>query len=187
MLPQDEFEGHTDEELLELSLTRPGVFDLLMIRHQKEFLIRAQAVVKSKDEAEDVVQETFVRVYRFAPKFSSANGTFRSWSLTILMNVARTRYQKKAKERGIFADLKDEHYESLAAPDSHKDFLDKDEVERLLAEVDAETADLLRLAYLEGLPYEEIAERKSTTVGAIKARVHRAKASVRNRPATGGV
>lgn len=171
----------SDEQLLEHSLEHPSAFEVLMLRYQHEFLNRAHAVVKSRDDAEDVVQEAFVRIYRFAPKFSPKSGSFRSWSLTILMNVARTRYQKQVKERGTFAMLEDAHYESLPDPvDSHGDFLNKDEVMVVLGRVDEDTAEILTLAYLEGLPYEEIAERKNTTVGAIKARVHRAKAAARN-------
>ena len=183
----DELTALTDEALLAESLGSPSAFEVLMLRYQREFLNRAHAVVKTRDEAEDVVQETFVRIYRFAPKFSSKNGTFRAWSLTILMNVARTRYQKQAKERGTFAKLEDAHYESLAAPDEHDEFLNKDEVVSVLAYVDDETAEILTLAYIEDMPYQEIAERKGTSVGAIKARVHRAKAAVRNSLAERGV
>lgn len=179
----------TDEELLKRSLSVPSAFETLMIRYQREFIARAQAVVKSRDDAEDVVQETFVRIYRFGPKFSEANGTFRAWSVTILMNVARTRYQKVAKERGVFAKLEDDHFVSLAevGRSQHDAYLDTEEVKRVLGKVDAETAEILTLAYLEGLPYEEIAELKQTSVGAIKARVHRAKLSVRNALDTGAV
>ena len=183
----DELHALTDELLLAESLESPSAFEVLMLRYQREFLNRAHAVVKSRDEAEDVVQEAFVRIYRFAPKFSAKNGTFRAWSLTILMNVARTRYQKQAKERGTFAKLEDAHYESLAAPDEHSDFLDKDEVISVLAHVDDDTAEILTLAYIEDVPYQDIAERKGTSVGAIKARVHRAKAAVRNALAERGV
>ena len=175
-----ELQELTDEEILARSLSAPHVFEILMVRYQREFLSRAQAVVKSRDDAEDVVQEAFVRMYRFGPKFSTASGTFRSWSLTILMNVARTRYQKHAKERGYVADLEDSHHESLKDPVSqHDEYVDKDEVSSVLGLVDAETAEILTLAYIEDLPYQEIAERKQTSVGAIKARVHRAKAAVR--------
>lgn len=176
-----DLEGLSDEELLATSLQTPSAFELLMLRYQREFITRAQAVVKSRDEAEDVAQDTFIRIYRFAPKFNRASGTFKSWSLTILMNVARTRYQKKAKERGTFAQIEDEHYMSLADPhDEHKDYIDADEVQRALGKVDKETARLLTMAYIDDLPYQEIANREGTTVGAIKARVHRAKAAVRD-------
>lgn len=172
----------TDEELLARALRMPSAFEALMIRYQREFIARAQAVVKTRDDAEDVVQETFIRIYRFAPKFSVENGTFRAWSITILMNVARTRYQKVAKERGVFAKLEDDHFVSLAevGKSQHDAYLDKEEVRRVLARVDDDTAEILTLAYLEGLPYEQIAALKETSVGAIKARVHRAKLTVRN-------
>lgn len=177
----NDLESHTDEDLLVLSLQKPFAFEVLMTRHQREFLARAQAVVKSRDDAEDIVQETFVRMYRFAPKFNAENGTFRAWSITILMNVARTKYQKSAKERGTFAQLEDEHYVALADPvDMHDKYLDKEEVKQALGSVDADTAEILTLAYLDGLPYEEIATLKQTSVGAVKARVHRAKIAVRN-------
>lgn len=181
-IPVTDLTTLTDEELLKRSLTMPSAFETLMARHQREFIARAQAVVKSRDDAEDIVQETFVRIYRFAPKFTEENGTFRAWSVTILMNVARTRYQKVAKERGVFAKLEDEHFVSLAevGRSQHDAYLDTEEVKRVLARVDAETAEILTLAYLEGLPYEQIAELKGTSVGAIKARVHRAKLMVRN-------
>ena len=105
------------------------------------------------------------------------------------MNVARTRYQKVAKERGVFAKLEDDHFVSLAevGRSQHEAYLDTEEVRRVLSRVDAETAEILTLAYLEGLPYEQIAELKDTSVGAIKARVHRAKLTVRNVLASDGV
>lgn len=173
--------AQSDEDLLKLALKSPSAFETLMMRYQREYIMRAQAVVKTRDDAEDVVQEAFIRVYRFAPKYKPENGSFKAWSITILMNVARTRYQKVAKERGTFAKLEDEHYVSLADPiNTHEEYIDKEEVKRVLGKVDDETAEILTLAYLEALPYEEIAALKQTSVGAIKARVHRAKLAVRN-------
>jgi RNA polymerase sigma factor (sigma-70 family) len=183
-----DYQALSDEELLAHSLKSPSAFEALMIRYQREFVSRAMVVVKVKDDAEDVVQETFIRIYRFAPKYNTENGTFRAWSITILMNVARTHYQKVAKARGTFVKLEDEHYVSLADPHSaHNDYLDAEEVKRVLSKVDADTAEILTLAYIEALPYEEIAELKQTSVGAIKARVHRAKIAVRNALGTKGV
>lgn len=165
----------TDEELLFRSLGNPGLFEALVLRYQRLFLEKALYVVKSKDDAEDVVQDTFVRIYRFAPRFSGDEGTFRSWAVTILMNVARTRYQKKAKERQRNAPLSQEHYETLSAPPEKDAIQARDIIERALDSVPESAARILRLASLEGLPYEEIARREGMSVGAVKTRVHRAK------------
>src|SRR3989344_4136990 len=104
------------------------VYDLTALSDE-ELLARS---VKSRDEAEDVVQEAFIRIYRFAPKFDGESGTFRAWAVTILMNVARTRYQKQATARGRFAPLTPEHYESLAAPSPKDAAYAKDAIERAL-------------------------------------------------------
>lgn len=170
----------SDEALLERSLKAPHTFEVLVARYQKDFLNRAFFVVKSRDEAEDVVQDTFVRIYRFAPRFKQSHGTFKAWATTILMNVARTRYQKQAKQWARTSTLEPEHYESLAAPSEKDAVLAKDTIERALEKAPEDVAVLLRLAFIDGLSYEEIAEREGVTVGAIKTRVHRGKKVLRS-------
>lgn len=170
----------TDEELLARSLAAPSAFEILVTRYQSAFLLRAGYVVKSRDEAEDVVQEAFVRIYRFAPRFDGEAGTFRAWAMTILMNVARTRYQKQAKDRGRVAPLLPEHYESLAAPKADDAAYAKDTVERALKEAPEDVALILKLAYIDGLPYQQIAEHLEVSIGAVKTRVHRAKKLLRD-------
>lgn len=174
----------SDEELLTLSFTKPSVFEALVLRYQSQFLNRAQAVVGTRDAAEDVVQETFVRVYRFGARFKGESGSFRAWSLTILMNVARTHYSKAARTRGSVVELTPEHYESLAdlsipAKEGHQEYA-KEVIERGLAKAPPQVAEILRLAFIDDLPYAEIAERLNMSVPAVKTRVHRAKAVLRS-------
>ncbi len=179
----EDLSSMTDEALLALSLKSPHAFEALMARYQNQFLSRAQAVVRSRDAAEDVVQEAFVRIYRFGPKFDARAGNFRSWSLTILMNVARTQYQKNARERGQVAPLDPEHYESLGDSsiphkEGHEGYA-KEVIERALAKAPTDIAHVLRLAFIDDLPYKEIAKRENLSVPAVKTRVHRAKKVLR--------
>jgi RNA polymerase sigma-70 factor (ECF subfamily) len=169
----------SDEELLSRSLSAPSAFEILVTRYRGHFIERAGYVVKSKDDAEDVVQETFIRIYRFAPRFDGSAGTFRAWATTILMNVARTRYQKQATHRGRVAPLLPEQYESIAAPSGKDAALARDTVERALEKAPDDIALILKMAYIEELPYQEIAERLAVSVGAVKTRVHRAKKLLR--------
>ncbi len=179
----DDLLSFSDEELLELSLSRPSAFELLISRYQSQFLSRAQGVLRSRDSAEDVVQETFVRIYRFAPRFKGEHGSFRAWSLTILMNVARTHYRKAARDRSEVALLDPEHYESLAGPDDvtreGNAAYAKEVVAKALPRVSGDVARILSLAYLQDLPYKDIAEQLGISVPAVKTRVHRAKAELR--------
>lgn len=169
----------SDEALLEHSLKKPSAFEILLARYQKTFFERARFIVKDADEAEDVVQETFVRIYRFAPKFNGDAGTFKAWAMTILMNVARTKYQKQAKQWARHASLTPEHYESLASPNDTEAVHAKDIIERAFQFLPEDVSVLLKAAYIDGLSYKEIAEREGVSEGAIKTRVHRAKKVLR--------
>lgn len=180
----DDVVSLSDEALLELSLSRPSAFEMLVVRYQPQFLSRAQNVVGSRDAAEDVVQETFIRIYRFAPRFKGEEGSFRAWSLTILMNVARTHYRKAARTRGSIVELTPDHYESLAdhgvrAKEGHEEYA-KEVIEKGLTHAPKDVAQILRLAFIDDLPYAEIAERLEISVPAVKTRVHRAKAVLRS-------
>ena len=174
----------SDEELLALSVKKPSAFELLVSRYQSQFLSRAQGVVQDRDRAEDIVQETFVRIYRFAPRFDGAAGNFRAWSLTILMNVARTHYMRAAKDRGHTAPLDPEHYESLADNTIHakegNEAYAKEVIHKAMAHAPADVAQILSLAFLDGLSHKEIGEKLGISTPAVKTRVHRAKAALRD-------
>ena len=174
----------TDEALLELSLSSPSAFETLIARYQTQFLSRAQSVTGSRDTAEDVVQDAFVRIYRFAPRFRGEEGSFRAWSLTILMNVARTHYRKAAKERGQMAPLDPDHYESLKDDsilerEGHEEYA-KEVIAKALSRAPKEVATILELAFIKDLPYKDIAVELGLSVAAVKTRVHRAKAVMRD-------
>jgi RNA polymerase sigma-70 factor (ECF subfamily) len=179
----DEPSTLSDEKILELSLTNPALFEFLVARYQRQFLARAQAVVGSRDVAEDVMQDAFVRMYRFATRFRGEAGSFRAWGLTILMNVARTYYQKSARERGMTAVLDPEFYETFPDPASlssgEEEAFAKETITAALGKAPPEVARILKLAFLDDLPYKDIAEREGLTVAAVKTRVFRAKAVLR--------
>lgn len=180
----DDIQSLTDEELLELSLKRPSAFELLVARYQGEFLSRAAAVTGSRDSAEDVVQDAFIRIYRFASRFRGDEGTFRAWSLTILMNVARTHYRKVATDRSHTVQLDPEHYESLkdsSTPDKEgMSEYARDVIEKALTQAPSDVKRILTFAFIDDLPYKDIAEREGLSVAAVKTRVHRAKAVLRD-------
>ena len=180
----DDLSNLKDEELLALSLSRPSAFELLVVRYQSEFLSRAQAVTGSRDTAEDVVQDAFIRIYRFATRFRGEEGSFRAWSLTILMNVARTHYRKAVGDRSHTVQLDPDHYESLrdtsiVEKEGVSEYA-KDVIVKALGKAPDDVARILSLAFIDDLPYKDIAEREGLSVAAVKTRVHRAKAVLRD-------
>ena len=169
---------YTDEELLAASVDRPSLFALLVRKYEAPFLRKAQGIVKSHEEAEDVVQEAFTKIYLNAQKFKKQEGaSFSSWAYRIVINTALTHYAKRKREGLVRTDLDPEIFELL--PDKNLRQFEKtellDEVASVLSRLPAPMARALSAFFIEGKTQEEIAAQEGLTVGAIKTRVHRAK------------
>jgi len=168
----------SDEVVLARAVSSPRYFAEILRRYQEPFLRKARTVVYSEEEAEDIVQETFMKIYQYADRFQpQAGASFKSWGYRILMNTAFTRYQKLKKEFVARAPLETEHYESLADLESlqFEQQETRDYVISVLVRLPDHFARVLSLYYLEQKSQSEIAEVEKTSVGAIKTRMHRAK------------
>lgn len=167
-----------DEEVLVLSLSKPSVFSEIMRRYEAAFLRKAESVLKSREDAEDVVQETFTKMYLNARSFEVQEGaSFKSWGYAILMNTAFTVYKKKKRVWDKSEVLDPEWYEVL--PDLESRQFEKQELSDYLASLFSRMPEhfvrILKLQFIEGKSQEEIADIEGLSVGAVKTRVHRAK------------
>ncbi|HEX9608771.1 MAG TPA: RNA polymerase sigma factor [Candidatus Paceibacterota bacterium] len=167
-----------DEEILLLSLRHPSAFSVLVDRYQAAFLRKARTVLRNNEDAEDVVQETFTKIYLYAGKFEKqAGASFSSWGYKILMNTSFTHYQKRKRERSLRVEIDPKIFELF--PDRNSREFEKESFADYVASVIVRMPDdlgrVLKLYFLQGLPQVQIAELEGATVGAIKTRVHRAK------------
>jgi RNA polymerase sigma-70 factor (ECF subfamily) len=182
MLEVRDIDTWSDEEVLEASLRDPDLFVYLVRKYEEPFMRKARTVLYKEEDAEDVVQETFTKIYLHAPRFERVAGaSFSSWGYRILMNTAFTKYRKVMREHRNTADLDPEVYEQLA-DDSHEETFHlelSDYVVSIFAKMPDHLVRVLELHFIQELPQQVIAEREGTTVGAIKTRVHRAKAYFR--------
>ena len=168
-----------DERVLELSVHQPALFNELVDRYQAPFLRRAGSILRDDDEAEDCVQETFVKIYLNAGRFRVQEGaSFKSWAYRILINTTLTRYGKLKRIKAAEVKLEDDVMEILPDYSYEKDEF-KDEVAAVLQRIPNHLARVLRLQFIEGWSQKDIAGREGTTVSAIKTRVHRAKKEFR--------
>jgi RNA polymerase sigma-70 factor (ECF subfamily) len=168
----------SDAEVIARVQKEPGLFALLVRRYEAALLRRARTILKSPEDAEEVVQDAFTKMYLYADKYRPQEGaSFSSWMYTILNRVAYTKYRTKSIERGKRAELLPEHYESL--PDARAEFLEdlsiRNEVIAALAKLPETAAKILRLQFIEGKSQEEIAVSEKLSVPAVKTRIHRAK------------
>lgn len=170
-----------DEELFLLSRTRPWLFATLVKRYEKAFLRRAERVLLNKEDAQDAVQDTFVKLYSRAGQFTSqGEGSFRSWAYTVLINTCLSLYQKRKRAGSIGlseeleAVLRDPASDSFRMSEEQRDY-----IESVLSRMPENLASILRRFFLEEKTQEEIAREEGISIGAAKVRVHRAKAIFR--------
>lgn len=171
----------SDEEILTRSQKEPWIFAVLLERYQEPFLRKARGIIRSEEDAEEIVQDAFTKIYVHASKFTPQEGAkFSSWAYRILMNTAFTRYQKRVKEGQRVMNLDPEFEQLIGEKKEHSGFEERrDAIERVLERMPKHFVFVLRLHYLERWSHADIATETGETVGTIKARIHRAKAAFR--------
>ncbi len=177
----DEKSHLSDEEILRRSLNEPWLFAFLVDRYEAPFLRKVRGIIRDPRDVEEVVLDTFTKIYINANSFVPQTGAqFSSWAYRILLNTAFTRYQKLVKEGQRFLVFDPEFEQLVGERSGHTGFEEKlDGVERILARLPGHFAHVLRLHYLERWSHEDIADSTHENVGTIKARIHRAKAAFR--------
>lgn len=171
----------SDETILARVQSEPWLFTAILERYQAAFLRKTKSIIHNEQDVEEVVQDAFTKIYMNAHKFEIREGAkFSSWAYTILINTALTRYQKCVKEGKRTLLLDPEYMELMGEMKEHTAFnQDKDAIERVLARLPGHFARVLRLHYLEHWSHKDIAKETGESVGAVKARIHRAKAEFR--------
>ena len=169
-----------DEEVLRLSLKDPSYFSLLVDKYQAAFLRKCLGVVRSKEEAEDIVQETFVKIYRYENKFKKEEGVeFKSWAYKILMNTSFTHYQKLKKVGGNTEFLDPLLYEDDGKFAEHSDIATiqdaKAAVALVIHKMPEHLGRVLKLYYLEDKSYADICKVEKISTPTLKMRLFRAK------------
>lgn len=171
-------EAISDETLLIRSQSMPWLYETIVNRYQAAFLRKAIGIIRDPEDAKEIVQDTFTKIYVNASSFTPHEGAkFSSWAYRILLNTTYTYYQKRQKQGQRFMVF-DPDFEQLVADISSVDTNEvRDGVERILARLPGQFAYVLRLHYLEHWSHKDIAKQTGEEVGTIKARIHRAKAA----------
>jgi RNA polymerase sigma-70 factor (ECF subfamily) len=157
-------------------------FETIVTRYYARCLRFAHGMLRDPADADDVVQETFVRLYRALPRYEERH-RFDSWLFRILGNCCRTA--NALHQRRDAQDVGDDRVLlSLPAPDRPDAAFDAewgDEVRRALAEVPDYNREIFLLHYVEGFSYEEIERITGVRQSALKMRVKRASDHLRSK------
>ena len=160
----------TDQELVSACLAgNRDAFAQLVHRYQDSVFGLAVSMTKNHADAADMAQDAFVRAYTKLDQYNPEYN-FRSWLLRICANRTKNLFRKRVNRQRIEDEfqLETDIQESSEGPDYS-------ELEAALKQLPAKLGAPLRLKYLEGLAYDEIAKVLGIGVSAAKMRVMRAR------------
>jgi len=165
-------DGGPDEALVRRVLEGDvEAFAGLVARHRERGLRFAAAMLGDPADAEEALQDAFVRAYR-GLRTCREPARFGAWFLRILVNRCRTRGAMRRRRAALF--VRDEAaLEKAPAPDG-ADPEWREEIVRALAQLDPLQREAFLLKHVEGLDYEEMARLTGAGTSALKMRVMRA-------------
>lgn len=136
-----------------------------------------------RDDAKDLVQDTYLKAYRFIESFQKGTNA-KAWLFRILKNSFINDYRKKSKEpskvdyQEVETYYNSEDVDRQITPDlrveSLKDMIG-DEISNALNSLDVDFRTVIILCDLEGFKYEEMAKILDIPIGTVRSRLHRAR------------
>lgn len=160
-------------ELMRSELTFERGFRLLMTQYRERLYWHIRRMVQVHDDADDVLQNTFIKVYRGIAQFEGKSKLY-TWLYRIATNEALSHMQSQS--RHVSASLDDNNL--LANRLQADEWFDADAVQAKLQIAITQLPDkqkqVFNLRYYEDMPYEEMSQLLNTSVGALKASFHHA-------------
>jgi RNA polymerase sigma-70 factor (ECF subfamily) len=157
----------------------------LVHRHTRRVFNLAYRFVGRVDEAEDLTQEIFVKVYQSLARYRADEGAFTTWLTTVARNQAIDNYRRRREER-----LRRTHDPEVldiipSGEEGPLRSLERQErvqlVHRGLRALPADLREPIVLCDLQGLPYEEAASVLGIPLGTVKSRINRGRIELAKR------
>lgn len=172
-----------DEDSALVSLAQNGdmnAFNVLLERYRKMILSIAFYLAKNEHDAYDMAQEAYVKIYRNINKFEGKS-KFSTWVYRVTKNTCIDELKRINRNRKYCAETENDFKES-----EEKSFINLPEeeaiknelnnyVRELLEEISPLYSNIIKLRYVSGLSYNEIAEELKCSQGTVKSRLYRGK------------
>jgi RNA polymerase sigma-70 factor (ECF subfamily) len=171
----------TDDELMVRGARGDEeALQLLVERWEKPVFAFLERMVGSREEAQDLGQETFLRVCRHAARYKPS-GKFKSWLFRIAGNLARSRlrYRKVLQWVRYVPGLHDPLSAEAVADERLQNEHVRESVRAVLAKLPVRQREAIVLRQYEGWSYQEIADTMQITVSAVESLLHRGMAKMR--------
>lgn len=160
--------------LIAIARGKVEALDVLYQRYHRELYALAYRIVSDHQLAEDLIQETFVRVWRHAGSYSAQAGSVRGWLFAILRNYA-IDYWRKQRQRSSPREVplgEIECDDRLALEDTWAEVLRREERTQLcqaMERLSEKQRLVIELAYFQGYTHVEIAAISGLPLGTVKS------------------
>lgn len=154
-------------------------FNTMVDRYKKRLMNVIGRMLSSTEEAEDVVQETFIRVYQHRQSFNFQH-CFSTWIYTIALNLARNELRKRKKFKFLdISEMQGNESEIAIAPKLPSNF--PKALDGAVKELPEKYRSAFILRDVQELAYNEVAVVLDVPLGTVKSRVNRARQMLRER------
>jgi RNA polymerase sigma-70 factor (ECF subfamily) len=160
-----------------------------MVPHMDALYNFALRMTGNCDDADDLVQDTYLKAYRFLDKYEKGTNP-KAWLFRIMKNSYINKYRKESREpdKVDYDEIKDFYNLIRAESSDPNDLQEKlfgnlldDEVTGALQSLPDEFRTVLILCDIEGMTYEEIADLVECPIGTVRSRLHRGRKMLRAR------
>jgi RNA polymerase sigma-70 factor (ECF subfamily) len=170
----------TDEQLIaRFQLGDVQAFDILVRRYKDQLLNFIYRFVGNRSDAEDIVQETFLRVYKNKHYYKEI-AKFSTWVYTIAGNLAKTELRRRKRHK-IFSvsnfineerdyDIPDKEHSPEKKVDSS---IQETIIQKAIEKLPIKFKEVIILRDIQGFAYEEISQILNIPLGTVKSRVNR--------------
>jgi RNA polymerase sigma factor (sigma-70 family) len=175
----------TDDSMLisEALKGNQNAYTILMHKYKQAIFGVAFKIVKQKEDAEDIVSETFSKAFKHLNTYTK-QFAFSTWLFKIASNTAIDKIRKKnIPQISINDDNSLKNYNQISTESNAEIEMikkqEKKQVQLYLNKLDENSREILRLRYFEELSYDEIASGLNISLTNVKVQLHRAKKQMR--------
>lgn len=181
--PEGLSEDRSEAELMrQIAAGEIGGLEALYDRYHGMAYALALRITTETGLAEDVVQDSFLGVWRNAGRYAEARGTVRSWLLAIVRHRAIDAMRRQRASVALGEEPDEALPPNLTLPDIWPEVagrLDSERVREAIATLPPAQREAIELAYFDGLTQREIAERTGAPLGTVKSRMRLGLVSLR--------
>ncbi len=145
-------------------------------KYKVSMFIICQRYARDRSEAEDILQEGFIKIFRDLKQYSG-KGALGGWMRRVMVNAA-LQYLRKWKREFLFTNVEDSQ-SILHAPETVHSKLGAEELTLLIQRLPLGYRTIFNLYVVEGYPHKEIAEKLGISENTSKTQLRKAKASLR--------